>query len=144
MTLEELKAQHPAIYKAAFDEGKTAGLAEGRKAGLDEGKLAGVVEGQRKENDRIAAIEKIAIPGAEAIVAECKKDVAITAEQAAMRILADQQTRHAAIAADVAKAGAGVAAVVDALKPPAALGVKGDQEVDAALAEVKAKREAKK
>lgn len=33
MDLNTLKAQHPAVYAAAFEEGKTAGIAEGEKTG---------------------------------------------------------------------------------------------------------------
>jgi hypothetical protein len=142
MTLEELKAQHPAVYKAAFEEGKAAGVVEGKKFGIDEGKSAGIAEGKAAENKRIQAIEEIAIPGAETVVAAAKKDINVSAEQTAALILKDQKTRHAALAAGVLADGAAAAALAAQLAPANNVAPTGDAaakaEVDASIAKLKA------
>jgi hypothetical protein len=95
MTLEELKAQHPGLYKAVLDEGHAtghaAGYQEGLKAGEEKGKAEGILVGAESEGKRLEAIEALNIPGAEAIVADAKKDRTATAENTALKIIQHQK-----------------------------------------------------
>lgn len=56
-------------------------------------------EGAKAERDRLAGIEALAMPGAEAIVAECKADPEMTAEKAAVKILQAVRANPASAAA---------------------------------------------
>lgn len=63
-------------------------------------KLAAQVETARteataKENKRIADIEALAVPGAEAVIKACKADTAVTPEMAAIKIVQAQQQQGA-------------------------------------------------
>lgn len=71
MTLEEIKAQHPDLYKQIRNEGREEGL----KAGMTQ------------ERNRIKAIEDMALAGHEALVAKAKFDTGMTAEQLAVEMI---------------------------------------------------------
>lgn len=82
MTLEEIKAQHPELYKQIRDEGREEGL----KAGMTQ------------ERNRIKAIEDMALAGHEALVAKAKFDTGMTAEQLAVEMIKAEKTKTATIA----------------------------------------------
>ena len=74
VTKDELKT---AVDKA-LEEGMNVGLAQGRKEGA--------AEASKLERERILGIEKIALPGHEALVAEMKADGKTSPGEAAIRI----------------------------------------------------------
>ena len=82
MTLEEIKAQHPELYKQIRDEGREEGL----QAGMTQ------------ERNRIKAIEDMALAGHEALVAKAKFDTGMTAEQLAVEMIKAEKTKTATIA----------------------------------------------
>lgn len=79
MTLEEIKAQHPDLYKQIRDEGREEGLKEGMK----------------QENNRIKAIEEMALTGHEALVAKAKFETGMTAEQLAVEMVKAEKQKKA-------------------------------------------------
>lgn len=82
MSADNVKKYFPDVAAALIAEGKTAGKAEG------------VTEGQKAEHDRLAAIDKLAMPGNEAIIAAHKADMTKTAADAAIAIVeADKAAR---------------------------------------------------
>ena len=89
MNIEDLKSKHPDLYRAAYDEGRTAGAQEAQEAIKTEafaaGKTEGLKEGADKERERITAMDDILIPGHEALLAECKKDHACSAADFSMK-----------------------------------------------------------
>jgi ClpP class serine protease len=82
--LAKFKAEHPALYQAAFAAGKQEGEAEGRKSGA------------QAERERIQGIEALYAPGQEALVAKLKYDGATTPAQAAMALNAAAREADAA------------------------------------------------
>lgn len=88
------------------------------------------VEGAKAERDRLSAIEALAMPGTEAVIAECKADPEMTAEKASMKILLAIRANPAA--AQPANAGAahlaGLKQTEASLEAPAA-GSGGDKPV---------------
>lgn len=82
MTLEEIKAQHPELYKQIRDEGR------------EEGVKAGVMQ----ENKRIKAIEEMALTGHEALVAKAKYETGMTAEQLAVEMIKAEKAKKTTIA----------------------------------------------
>ena len=82
MTLEEIKAQHPELYKQIRDEGREEGL----KAGM------------QQENNRIKAIEEMALAGHEALVAKAKYETGMTAEQLAVEMIKAEKAKTATMA----------------------------------------------
>lgn len=95
LTIESVKADHPDIAKALIDEGKQAGMAEGLESGKKEGRAAGLEEGRKAERDRLAAIDDIARPGFEKIVAEAKADGKSTAADVALTMAKAEKSRGA-------------------------------------------------
>ena len=82
MTLEEIKAQHPDLYKQIRNEGREEGL----KAGMTQ------------ERNRIKAIEDMALAGHEALVAKAKFDTGMTAEQLAVEMIKAEKEKVTAFA----------------------------------------------
>ena len=82
MTLEEIKAQHPELYKQIRDEGR------------EEGVKAGVMQ----ENKRIKAIEEMALTGHEALVAKAKYETGMTAEQLAVEMIKAEKAKKTTMA----------------------------------------------
>lgn len=82
MTLEEIKAQHPDLYKQI--------RAEGREEGLK--------EGMTQERNRIKAIEEMALTGHEALVAKAKFETGMTAEQMAVEMVKAEKAKTTTIA----------------------------------------------
>jgi hypothetical protein len=122
MNIAELKAQHPATYQAALEEGKALGVAEGKKAGFDEGLSTGIVQGSEKERNRIKGIESLRFPGAEAIINDKKYDPSATMESVAVAIVQhESNARQEALK----KVGADATAVAEA---GAKVGSQGTQE----------------
>lgn len=95
MTLEDLKAKHPDIFTAVYDEGKAAGLVEGiesgKKAGFDAGIVEGLTEGQKAEQQRIKDVEAALLPGHEALIQAFKEDGKTTGAEAMMAVHAAQK-----------------------------------------------------
>lgn len=115
MDLNELKTKYPDIFRAAFDEGKAAGVIEGvesgKKVGYDAGKIEGVTEGAKAEQDRIKAVRSALIPGHEALIESMIADGKSTgADAMAAVIAAENKVREV----ELAKINA------DAIKPAAA------------------------
>lgn len=79
MTLEEIKAQHPELYKQIRDEGREEGL----QAGMTQ------------ERNRIKAIEEMALTGHEALVAKAKFETGMTAEQMAVEMIKAEKAKTA-------------------------------------------------
>lgn len=95
MDLKELKEKHPDIYTAVFNEGKVAGIDEGKKAAetelrqkVTDAKKAGA----ESERLRIKAVKEQAMPGHEALIETLMFDGETTGEQAAMKVLASEKT----------------------------------------------------
>jgi ATP-dependent protease ClpP protease subunit len=107
MTLEELKAKHPDIHKAAFDEGVAQG----------------VTNGAEDERARIQAIDNLALPGMDDLTNRAKYETGITAAEFAMEIVSAQKEKGAKFLND-AKADAEDAGAV----PPA--GAPQDDEAE--------------
>lgn len=82
MTLEEIKAQHPDLYKQILDEGREEGLKEG----------------MTQERNRIKAIEEMALTGHEALVAKAKFETGMTAEQMAVEMVKAEKAKTTTIA----------------------------------------------
>ena len=82
MTLEEIKAQHPELYKQIRDEGREEGL----QAGMTQ------------ERNRIKAIEEMALAGHEAIVAKAKFETGMTAEQLAVEMVKAEKAKKTTMA----------------------------------------------
>jgi hypothetical protein len=98
MTDEEKKAQEriKAIEDAAFERGKTAGIAEGTQLADQSYKsLVGkaLIEGVAAERERIQGVEAAGagMPGHEKLVHDLKYDGQTTASQAAEKILAAEK-----------------------------------------------------
>lgn len=95
MTLEDLKAKHPDIFTAVYDEGKAAGLAEGiesgKKAGFDAGIVEGLTEGQKAEQQRIKDVEAALLPGHEDLIKAFKEDGKTTGAEAMAAVFAAQK-----------------------------------------------------
>ena len=82
MTLDEIKAQHPDLYKQIRDEGRE----EGVKAGMTQ------------ERNRIKAIEDMALAGHEDLVAKAKFDTGMTAEQLAVEMIKAEKQKKTTMA----------------------------------------------
>lgn len=140
MKIEELKAQHPELYKAVLGEGhaagKAEGLAEGKAAGIAEGKLEGEKAGAEKERTRIQSIEAIAMPGAEKIIAENKFKPEATAESVAIQIVRENKAALEAAGAQAKTDAEKLAAQAKGLgNVPGA--TTAEAEVDAAFENIK-------
>lgn len=82
MTLEEIKAQHPELYKQIRDEGREEGLQTG----------------MAQERNRIKSIEEMALTGHEALVAKAKFETEMTAEQLAVEMIKAEKAKTTTIA----------------------------------------------
>jgi ATP-dependent protease ClpP protease subunit len=82
MNLEELKEKHPELYAAAVDGGR----AEGMK------------NGAQQERARLQALDELAQPGCEEIIARAKYETLVTAQECALDLLKAQRA-HAALSA---------------------------------------------
>lgn len=102
LTLALVKSDHPEIAQALINEGVASVDIEAIKAEAR-------TEGATAERDRIAAIEAIAMPGTEELVAQFKADGAMTADRAAMEILKQFRQNGAPAAATQAPASASAA-----------------------------------
>lgn len=60
---------------------------EAKKAGFDEGFAQGRVEGATAERDRIQAVEKVALPGHDALIAQLKFDGKTSGPEAAAQVV---------------------------------------------------------
>lgn len=82
MDLNEFKTEHNALYEQVLALGRTAAEAD-----LPEKIEAARNEGATKESGRIAAIQAVAVPGVEEIVAKAIADPKITVEAVSVQIL---------------------------------------------------------
>lgn len=91
-TAESFKAAFPEIHEEIYRAGFDAGVSEGLKTGREEGHEAGA----QAERERIRGVEKIAIPGHEALISELKFDGRTTGPEAAVKVLqAETELRKA-------------------------------------------------
>ena len=91
-TAETFKAAFPEIHEEIRRAGYDAGLADGTEKGRAEGFEAG----RTAERERIREVEKISIPGHEALVSEMKFDGKTTGPEAAVKVLqAETELRKA-------------------------------------------------
>lgn len=96
MTLDMLRADHPDLVEALVAEA-TEGMISAET--LQEQLAAARAEAITAERERIAAIEALAIPGHDALIAQLKAEGA-TADEAALKIIgAEKQARQSALAA---------------------------------------------
>lgn len=131
MDLNELKTKHPDIFRAAYDEGKAAGMVEGietgKQAGFDAGKSEGLTEGAAAEQKRIKDVEAALIPGHEELIASLKADGKTTGTEAMAAVIAAEKRIRTAEKDKLEK---------DAVKPAAAPAApSADEEAAAAAAE---------
>lgn len=73
MNLEQLKAEHPDLYKQVHDEGAQAGV--------------------NKERERIQAIEDMAMKGHETLIAKAKFETGVSAEALAVQIVKAEKAK---------------------------------------------------
>lgn len=90
MDLEKLKAEHPELYKAVFDEGFTAGAT--------------------KERERIQSVEQQSLKGHEALIASLKFDGKTTGPEAAVQVLAAEREKGSKVLANLNADAASAAA----------------------------------
>lgn len=105
-TADSFKAAFPEIHEEIRRAGFDAGVAEGLKTGREEGREAGA----EAERERIRGIEKIAVPGHEALIAGLKYDGKTTGPEAAVKVLeaetALRKTKQESFVADAPKPAA--------------------------------------
>ena len=88
ITASYIQSQYPEVAKALADEAYNQGIADGKNA-TEEAFQKGIIA----ERERILAIEKIAIPGHEDLVAKAKADGSMTAENLAMQMVMAEKRR---------------------------------------------------
>ena len=95
MTKVEFKQKYPDVYNSIVEDGKVAGYVEGTTAGTEvamaEGKKLGALEGAEAERARIKAVQDVALPGHEKLVAELAFDGKTTAGEAALKVMAAEK-----------------------------------------------------
>ena len=91
MTLAELKEKHPDVHKAIFEDGRLAGIEEGKPA-FQEAVDAARKEGAAAEQVRIKSVKALSIPGHEALIETLMFDGVTTGEQTAVQVLAAEKT----------------------------------------------------
>ena len=109
MTRDELKAQFPDTFNAI--------IAEGQKGFLSEDVIdARVEEAVKAENDRVIALDKLNadMPGHQVMIAKFKEDKEITAEKAALQIVAAHGEKLKGIAAQQESDAAGLEGIPNA------------------------------
>jgi len=106
LTLEQLKANDPGVYQAAFDEGKDKGLVEGE--------AVGITKGTEAAHTRIKEIEAktAGVPGAEAVLKDVKFDSSVSVGDVALKVLENQKTGIASQGDAFFKAGVDLAGQV--------------------------------
>jgi hypothetical protein len=109
MNIAELKAKHPELYEAVFNEGV--------KAGAEEAKAEALKEGAEGELKRIQAIESHAMPGHEALIAKLKADGETTGPEAAEKILQAEKGKLEAKAEAIKKDAEALAGEVPSAEP---------------------------
>jgi ClpP class serine protease len=90
ITRETIASDYPDIAKAFTDDGYAAGLSAGKLLGAE------------AERVRIQAIEALAMPGHEALIAQIKFDGATTAAEAALQIIGAEKTNRTVMAEKLA------------------------------------------
>lgn len=99
ITASSLIASHPALVEQFRAEGRAEGRDAGQVAGHAAGLEAGLAEGRSlgaaAERARILAVEQLALPGHEALIAQLKADGTTTAEQAAIQVLQAERAKGA-------------------------------------------------
>ena len=94
MTVDEMKAQHAALYNMIVDQAKLEATqsADQKYAAENENvfKIA-FAEGREAESKRLLDIDMIALPGHEALIAQCKEDSKISAAETAIKIIAAEK-----------------------------------------------------
>jgi hypothetical protein len=110
MDVKELKAQHPDVYKAVFDEGKAVGASEQASKmseDINTAKLAGIDEGKKAERQRIQEIETIKAPSTSAakVISDNKFKPEMTKEKVAVLVLDEVSKTGATIAGNLAADG---------------------------------------
>jgi hypothetical protein len=102
-TAETFKAAFPEIHEEIYRAGFHAGASEGIKEGHEKGLAAGA----DAERERIRGVEKIAVPGHEALIGELKFDGKTTGPEAAVKVLeaeaALRKTKQESFVADAPK-----------------------------------------
>lgn len=99
MTLEELKEKHPEIVNAIVEAARA--------------------EGAAKERERIRAIEAVALPGHEALVARAKFEEALTPEAFAIEVIKAEKARKEQMIEARAKDAAPLASIAPSVVPVA-------------------------
>lgn len=125
LTVEKLRADHPEVAKAIFDEGKSAGVEEGRTLG------AGA------ERERIQSVLAQDMPGHSALVQSLAFDGKTTGPEAAVQVLAAEKkartnarTNIEADAQDIRVPTAGAGADTVNQKKPGAEGKSGGHDAN--------------
>ena len=98
MTLEQLKAEHPDIFAAITSAARD--------------------EGMQAERDRLMAIDNVAMPGYEEMVADAKKN-GVSAEALAMKIIAAEKDKAKVAGVAAAEDGKDLAASLKDIKSEA-------------------------
>lgn len=98
MTLEQLKAEHPDIFAAIASAARD--------------------EGMQAERDRLMAIDNVAMPGYEEMVADAKKN-GVSAEALAMKIIAAEKDKAKVAGVAAAEDGKDLAASLKDIKSEA-------------------------
>jgi ClpP class serine protease len=118
ITLSQVKAEAPDVYKVILDEGKTLAslelgtkVAEAKSEGITEGKALGV----KAENERISKIEALSVPGAEATIKKLKFDTTQTAETVSLAIVNEQKERADKLKGDRKNSGDATASETEGL-----------------------------
>lgn len=83
MTLELLQEKHPQIAEALRQEGREAGLSEGKTLGA------------KSERERILSIQALSAAGYEHIIKESLEDANVTAEQVKVKLFDAMQSKRA-------------------------------------------------
>lgn len=119
-TAETFKAAFPEIHEEIRRAGFDAGVSEGLKTGREEGTAAGA----EAERERIRGVEKIAIPGHEALISELKYDGKTTGPEAAVKVLEAEtvlrKTKQESFVADAPQPAKPAEAPADRKPDPAA------------------------
>ena len=113
MALAELKEKYPDIYKAAFDEGRLAGIQETADTARKEGATA--------ERTRMKSVREQIIPGHEALIDTLMFDGETTGEQAAVKVLAAEKGLRESKLDAFRKEGNDIKVPVDESGKPAAI-----------------------
>lgn len=89
ITAEFLRRECPEIVEAIHNEGFKAG----EESGIEKGQQVGIKMGAERERSRLSAIEDIAVPGHESLVAEARKNPEMTAEKLALQMISAEKAQ---------------------------------------------------